>query len=81
MISMSYKVSVVITVYNKEKYLNECLDSVVNQTLGIDNIEVICVNDNSTDGSLAILEEYANKYPSFKIINHEENKGSGPANF
>ncbi len=79
MISMSYEVSVVITVFNKEKYLNECLDSVVNQTLGIDNIEVICVNDNSTDGSLAILEEYANKYPSFKIINHGENKGSGPA--
>lgn len=76
---MSYEISVVITVYNQEKYLKECLDSVVNQTLGIDNIEVICVNDKSTDSSLAILEEYANKYHSFKIINHEENKGSGPA--
>ncbi|MDO5848655.1 MAG: glycosyltransferase family 2 protein [Methanobrevibacter sp.] len=76
---MSSQISVVIPVYNQEKYLKECLDSVVNQTIGIENIEVIAVNDKSTDKSLDILNEYANKYPSFKIISHEENKGAGAA--
>lgn len=49
-------VSVIIPVYNVEAYLRECLDSIVNQTL--ENIEIICVNDGSTDNSLSILEEY-----------------------
>ena len=53
------KVSVIIPVYNVEKYLRECLDSVVNQTLK--DIEIICVNDGSTDNSLEILKEYAQK--------------------
>ena len=53
------KISVIIPVYNVEKYLAECLDSVVNQTLK--DIEIICVNDGSTDGSAQILEEYAQK--------------------
>ena len=44
------KVSVIIPIYNVEKYLRECLDSVINQTLK--DIEIICVNDGSTDGSL-----------------------------
>ncbi len=50
-------VSVIIPVYNDENYLRECLDSVVNQTLK--DIKIVCVNDGSTDGSPAILEEYA----------------------
>ncbi|MBO6272468.1 glycosyltransferase family 2 protein [bacterium] len=50
------KISVIIPVYNTEKYLKECLDSIVNQTL--DDIEIICVDDGSTDNSLKILEEY-----------------------
>ena len=50
-------VSVIIPVYNVEKYLRQCLDSVTAQTLS--DIEIICVNDSSTDGSLSILEEYA----------------------
>ena len=49
------KISVIVPVYNVEKYLSECLDSIVNQTL-ID-IEIICVNDGSTDNSLSILKE------------------------
>ena len=49
------EISVIIPVYNTEKYLNECLDSVVNQTFS--DIEIICVNDGSTDNSLAILEK------------------------
>lgn len=68
------KVSVIIPVYNVEKYLRECLDSVVNQTLK--DIEIICVNDGSTDGSLAILEEYARKDGRIRIIN-KSNSGYG----
>ena len=50
------KVSIIIPVYNSERYLGECLDSVLNQTLK--DIQIICVNDASTDHSEAILEEY-----------------------
>ena len=61
------KISVIIPVYNVEKYLRECLDSVVNQTLK--DIEIICVNDGSTDNSLDILNEFSNKDNRVKIIN------------
>ena len=71
------KVSVIIPVYNVEKYLRECLDSVINQTLK--DIEIICINDGSTDGSLAILEEYAAKDNRIKIIDLKENIGVGKA--
>ncbi len=60
------KVSVIIPVYNVEQYLRECLDSVVNQTLK--DIEIICVDDGSTDSSLEILKEYAQKDRRFTII-------------
>ena len=63
------KVSVIIPVYNTEKYLRECLDSVVNQTLK--EIEIICVDDGSTDSSLEILKEYAEKDNRFTIITQE----------
>ena len=63
------KVSVIIPVYNIEKYLKKCLDSVTNQTFS--DIEIICVNDGSTDNSLSILEEYAKKDNRIKIINKE----------
>jgi len=68
------KVSVVVPVYNVEKYLRECLDSIVSQTLK--DIEIICVNDGSTDNSPAILEEYANKDNRIKIIS-KSNSGYG----
>ena len=51
--------SVIIPVYNVEPYLEQCLDSVVNQTYK--NIEIICINDGSTDNSLKILEKYQKK--------------------
>ena len=76
---MSIEISVIIPVYNQEKYLKKSLESIVNQTIGIENINVIIVNDKSTDNSLAILEEYASKYPTIKIINHKVNKGAGAA--
>ena len=60
------EISIIIPVYNVEKYLRECLDSVSAQTFT--DWEAICVNDGSTDGSLAILEEYAAEDPRFKII-------------
>ncbi|MCQ2097233.1 MAG: glycosyltransferase [Fibrobacter sp.] len=66
---MSAVVSVVIPVHNGEKYLRECLDTVVGQTLK--ELEIICVNDGSTDGSLAILEEYAARDARVKIVSQE----------
>ena len=72
----SPKISVIIPVYNVEKYLCECLDSIVNQTLK--DIEIICVNDGSTDNSLSILQEYASKDERIKIID-KENQGQGYA--
>ena len=54
-------VSVIVPVYNGEKYLRACLDSLLNQTKK--EIEVIAVNDGSTDSSLEILNEYKEKYP------------------
>ncbi|MEW9080439.1 glycosyltransferase [Terrisporobacter glycolicus] len=70
------KVSIIVPVYNVEKYLEECLDSVVNQTLK--NIEIICINDGSTDGSLGILNKYKKKYSNIKIIN-QDNAGLSAA--
>ena len=60
------KISVIIPVYNTEKYLHQCLDSVVNQTLK--ELEIICVDDGSTDSSLEILKEYAQKDNRFTIL-------------
>lgn len=67
----SYDVSVVIPVYNVEKYLARCLNSVARQTFPASKYEIICVNDGSTDNSLKILEEYAKQYSNIKIINKE----------
>ena len=71
------KVSVIIPVYNTEKYLKKCLDSVCNQTLS--DIEIICVNDCSPDNSLDILNEYAAKDSRIKVIDFKENKGAAVA--
>ncbi len=76
---MNYKISVIIPVYNVEKYIRDCLDSIVNQTIGIENIEVIVVNDCTPDNSMEIVGEYAEKYPSIKIVEHEFNQGLGSA--
>lgn len=61
-----YKVSVILPIYNVSQYLRECLDSVVRQTLK--ELEIICVNDGSTDNSLEIIEEYAAKDERIVII-------------
>lgn len=68
------KVSVIVPVYNVELYLAQCLDSILNQTLR--EIEVVCVDDGSTDGSLKILKEYAKKDSRVTVVSRE-NKGVG----
>lgn len=70
------KLSVIIPVYNVEEYLKKCLDSFVNQTEK--DIEIICVDDGSTDNSLNILKEYENKYQNLHIY-CQENQGGGVA--
>ena len=67
------KVSVIIPVYNVKSYLRQCMDSVVGQTLK--EIEIICVDDQSTDGSLQILQEYAEKDDRIQIIT-QKNAGA-----
>lgn len=66
------KVSVIVPVYNVEKYLKRCLDSLINQTLS--DIDIICINDGSKDSSLQILEQYAQK-DSRIVIYNQENSG------
>lgn len=70
------KVSVVIPIYNVEQYLLQCLDSVQNQTLK--DIEIICVDDGSTDASGSILDSYAEQDSRFRVI-HKQNEGYGKA--
>lgn len=71
------KVSVILPVYNVQKYLYECLDSIRDQTLK--EIEVLCINDASTDDSLKILLDYQAYIPGLRIVNLEENGGVGHA--
>ena len=66
------KFSIIVPVYNVEKYLPKCLDSLINQTYK--NIEIICINDGATDNSAQILDEYSKNDDRIKIIN-QENKG------
>ncbi len=70
------KVSVIVPVYNVEMYLEQCLDSIIHQTLR--EIEIICVDDGSTDGSVAILKRYAAEDSRFVLL-YQENKGGGAA--
>lgn len=76
---MSIKVSVIVPVYNNNKmYLNRCLHSLVNQTL--EEIEIILVNDNSTDGSINILKQYKERYSDkIVLVDLKENKRPGGA--
>ena len=70
------KISIIIPVYNVEEYLGECLDSVLKQTLS--EIEIICVDDGSTDKSLEILKEYAKQDNRITVLK-QKNAGSGKA--
>ena len=70
------KISVIVPVFNAEEYLQKCLDSLVNQTYK--NIEILCINDGSTDDSKSILERYAKEYNNITAIN-QKNKGVSAA--
>lgn len=67
------KVSIIVPVYNVEKYIDECIKSIVTQTLY--DIEIICVDDCGTDNSMAIVEKYAKTDKRIKILRHKKNSG------
>ena len=68
-------ISVIVPVYNVERYLRRCVDSILHQTYR--NLEVLLVDDGSTDASGAICDEYAEKYPTIVKAIHQENGGHG----
>lgn len=70
------KVSVIIPIYNTGEYIRGCLDNITHQSL--EDIEIICVNDGSTDSSLAIITEYAERDPRIKVLS-QTNQGLGAA--
>lgn len=72
---MKYKISIIIPTHNIEKYLVESVNSLFNQTIGIQNVEIIMVDDHSSDGTAAIIDNYANNYNNFIPIHLTENSG------
>lgn len=70
------KLSIIVPVYNVEKYLNRCVDSLIEQTFK--NIEIILVDDGSSDLSASLCDDYSSKYDFIHTI-HQENQGLGPA--
>lgn len=75
-VNQDYLISVIVPVYNSKLYLKKCLDSLINQS--IKELEIIVIDDGSTDGSSCILDKYAEQYPNFIVI-HQPNLGQGPA--
>ncbi|MFD4723406.1 glycosyltransferase family 2 protein [Streptomyces sp. NPDC058423] len=71
-------VTVVVAVYNTMPYLTECLESLVNQSIGVDRLEVVAVDDGSTDDSGRELDRFAERYPGTVKVIHQANSG-GPA--
>ena len=71
---MNPTISILVPIYNTEKYLRQCLDSLIHQTFS--DLEIICINDGSTDHSLDIIKEYQAKDPRIILIN-KENTGYG----
>ncbi len=76
--SYKYKFSVVSAVYNVEQFVAETIDSLIAQDIGFENIQVILVDDGSTDASAEICDEYAERYPNITVI-HKENGGVSSA--
>lgn len=73
-------ISIIIPCYNVEKYIDRCLASIINQSISLDSLEIICVDDASTDGTLEKLKSWENKYPdSFIIVECETNGKQGTA--
>ena len=74
-----FKVSVIVPVYNTAEFLPECLDSLVGQSIGLDSIQVVVVNDGSTDDSAEIIKSYADRYPYSFVSLEQPNSGQGVA--
>ncbi len=72
------KVSVIIPVYNKEQYLGEALDSVINQTLDSSDVEIICIDDGSTDSSKYVIKQYQTQYDNIVLLS-QANRGVSSA--
>lgn len=70
-----YKISIIIPIFNVEKYIERSLNSILNQTMDLKEIEVIMVDDKSTDNTRSIIKEYEKKYHNFKAIYKKENSG------
>lgn len=68
---MNYKISIIVPVFNVQEYLDICVESVLNQTIGFENIELILINDGSSDKSNLICEKYKKKYNNVKYINQK----------
>lgn len=75
---MEKYISIIIPIYNTQKYLLKCLDSLVHQTI-YDKLEIICINDASTDSSLNILQEYSKRYSNIIVIDSKVNLKQGGA--
>lgn len=75
------KVTVGIPAYNSENHIGTCLDSILNQTMDQNDVEIMVVDDGSTDGTAAVLDRYAASYPNMKVM-HQVNTGGpgGPRN-
>ena len=71
------KISIVVPVYNSEKFLEKCVDSLINQT--IESKEILLVNDGSTDGSQEIIDRYVSEYPGMIKCVKQENSGQAVA--
>ena len=69
--------SVIVTIWNDEKYLEECLDSVLNNDLPSDDYEIICVDDGSTDRTPEMLKQYAERFPNIRIITKQHGVAYG----
>ncbi len=79
---MSDKISIILPIFNVESHLKSGIDSLLNQSIGMDNLEIIMVDDASTDGSGEIIDEYSEKYDCCIAIHLDKNTGSanGPRN-
>ena len=77
---MGIKISIIVPCYNVEAFLDRCLSSIVNQTIGVGNLQIILVNDASTDGTLEKMKEWEEKYPdNILIITYDKNIRQGGA--
>lgn len=71
-----YKISIILPVYNVENYLERCLSSLLNQTIGFENLEIIFIDDLSEDNSYNLLNNFTKKYDNIKLFQTSSNSGS-----